>query len=188
MHRTVISIVILTAIVLVAAACSGTSNTTRPPDTPQKETAHKDDALPDWFGEESVMYDSSAVQAYAGAIGPDAASAEAKAAERATTLLKRSISGRLEAVRAEAVQELGMEAGLANADFLVDLRKADGAVDETVTTLQTGTMPVEGQSSMRGLAAVELSKEELIEQLNKRMSAHAETWNAMKQSGAFQEF
>ncbi len=134
------------------------------------------------------MYDSSAVKAYAGAIGPDAASAEAKASARATTLLKQSVSGRPETVRAEAVQELGMEAGLENADFLIDLRKADSAVDETVSTLQTDTTPVEGHSGVRGLAAVQLSKEELVKQLDQRMSAHEDLWNALKKSGAFEEF
>lgn len=188
MHRTGLSIFIFSAIVLIAAACSSTSNTTRSPETPHEETVSKDDALPDWFSEESVIYDSSAVQAYAGAIGSNAASAEAKAAARATTLLKQSVSGKLETVRSEAVQELGMEAGLGKADFLIDLRKAGSAVDEMVSTLHTDTMPVEGQNSVRGLAAVQLSKEELVKQLDKRMSAHEDTWNALKQSGAFQEF
>ncbi|WP_372638605.1 hypothetical protein [Fodinibius sp.] len=190
MHRTGIRIVtfILSAVVLIAAACTTTSNTTGSPETPQEDTAPKDDALPDWFSEESVIYDSSGVQAYAGAIGTDAASAETKAVTQATTVLKQSISDRLETVRTEAVQELGMESGLTNADFLIDLRKADGAVDDIVSIQQTDTMPVEGQNSVRGLAAVELSKEELMEQLNKRMSDHEDTWNALKESGAFQEF
>lgn len=189
MYRIGISILILPAVIMIAAGCSSTSNTTRSPETAQEGSVTKDsNAAPDWFSGESVTYDNSTIQAYAAAIGSDAASAETKAVARATALLKQSVSSELENIRTEVVKEVGKASGLADAGFLIDLRKADNAVSDIVSTQQSGTAPVEGQNSTRGFAAVQLSKEELIEQLDKRMAAHEDSWNTLKESGTFQKF
>lgn len=183
---------ILPAIMLIAAACSSTSNTTRSPEaaTEDSVTVKEDSsAAPSWFNKESsVTYENNTVSAYAAAIGSDSASAESKAVSRAMALLKQSVSGKVENLRSDGLRELGDDSGLDDAGFLIDIRKADENVKDIISTEHTDTKAVDDQNSVQGLVEVQLSKEEFVEQMDERLSAHQEAWNALKESEAFQEF
>ncbi|HLR31578.1 MAG TPA: hypothetical protein VK074_03760 [Fodinibius sp.] len=184
-----IYLLLLSVVMLTAAGCSSTSTTTtRPGAAPQDSVARDASAGPDWFEKEVVAYDSLTIRAYAAAIGNDPADAEAKAVSRAATLLKQSVSGRLETVRSEGVQELGRESGLADGDFLIAFRKAHAAVDDAATVQQKSTQPVEGQSSSQGFAEVRVQRAELIKQMGSLFSSNEQTWETLIQSASFEKF
>lgn len=183
-------LLLLLSVVITAStfvACSGTSKMSKPSASPQDSVAQGEQS-PAWFNKEEVTYESSTISGYATAIDSDSATAVSKATERATILLRQSVSNRLESVRSNAFKELGSESGLNKPGFLIALRKADSAVDKVANTGQSGTRTVDGQSSFRGFSEVQVDQAALIEKIGKELSAHQETWNKLVNSKAFSSF
>ncbi|SMO40601.1 hypothetical protein [Fodinibius sediminis] len=183
MHR--YYILILAAVLFAISSCSSTSNT-RQPETDESSVTVSETPSPAWFTSETVTFENEAIQAYATAVGSDAATAESKAVSRATILLMRSLSDKLESIRAERAQSAGEASGLGNPEFLIAYRKAAEAAAAKVSTRQTHSKPLEGEGGVRGIANVELSKAQLIEQIGKKLADYPEIWNTLKASPAFQ--
>lgn len=181
-------IFMIPVIIFTAAACSGTSQTSRPTDAAQDSVSRDSNAAPAWFNEETVAYDNKVVTARAAAIGSDSVTVEKKAVSRAVAKLKQSVSDRLETVRTEAIQELGKGSGLADPGFLIDFRKANSVVDDIVATQQTSAAAVEGQNSFRGFAEVQVDRTELTGRMGEQLTSYEETWNALLKSAAFEKF
>lgn len=183
-------LLLLSAVLIGSAivACSSTSKTASPSASAQDSVAQQSASTPSWFNKEEVTFGSSTISGYATAIDSDSASAVSKAVERATILLRQSVSNRLEAIRTDAVKELGSESGLDRPGFLIALRKADSAVNDVASTGQVNTKAVKGQSSLRGFAEVQVDRAELIKQIGEQLSSHQETWNKLFDSAAFSDF
>ncbi|MCW9706419.1 hypothetical protein [Fodinibius salsisoli] len=181
----------LLTIIVVASAfagCSSTSQTVSPSANAQNDVSAESQSTPTWFNKEEVAFEGSTISSYATAIGPDSVSAVSKAVERASVLLRQSVSNRLESVRNDALKELGSDSGLDTPGFLIALRKADRVVNEVANSSQTNTQGVEGQSSSLGFAEVQADRAELIERMGEQLSAHQEAWNSLVNSDAFSSF
>lgn len=143
---------------------------------------------PSWYGNQTVISTDSLVYAYATALDGDSASAITKAEKWAESELKTSISDKLENIRKKAAEEYDPEYEFNSSQFLIALREADDAVGDLVKTLNTQTKTVEGYNSYRSFAEISVPREELVQQIGERLSEYEETWNAMKDSKAFEDF
>lgn len=169
-------------------ACSSTSQTVTNTPAVQDSVAQQSKSIPAWYNKEEVVFSSSSINSSATAIDSDSASAVSKAVERATILLRQSVSNRIESVRSKAIEELGSESGLNKPGFLIALRKADSVVDKAAITQQTGAEQIEGQDSFRGFANVQVNRTELINLMAEQLSSHKKSWNALINSKAFTDF
>lgn len=180
--------IVASIITAAVTACSGTSQISRQPVAAQDSINQSLKTTPEWFSTKTIQSDSSAIRAYATAIGSDSAAAASKAADRARMLLERSVSDKLEATRARAVKKLGNDSGLADPDFLIALRKADNDIQPLLSTARVAADAVKGQKSMRGFAEVHIDRAALIDHLGNALSGHQQTWTTLVQSEAFSNF
>ncbi|WP_211359350.1 hypothetical protein [Fodinibius salinus] len=149
----------------------------------------KASSYPSWYNSNKLVESTeNNFLVYGAAISGDSASVIDKAMDRAGSELQSSVSDRLEDIRSEALVEQGSESGLDSSHFLIALRKADKAVPYLLEKQKEEVISVEGQESYRGFVQVSVSKEELIERIDKRLSGYDKAWKAMKTSKAFQNF
>lgn len=182
MYRTFSSIILIFSLG-VLLSCSGAGNTVQP-DSDQAGVQQ----YPSWYPSQKVISGEEMMFGYATAVGTDSADAVSKAVSWAQSELRSSLSQRLENIRSEAVVELGSESGLDAPRFLIALRKADKAVTDVVETGNTEVKTVEGYSSYRSFAEVQVPKDKLIERIGKRLGGYEKAWTAMKESEAFEDF
>ena len=178
-------VIIMTSLV---AACSTASKGTKPSADSEDKTQQKKTSTPGWFSKESVNYNADSIQASGTAIGSDSNGTVSKAEERATLLLQKSVSDKLEGVRSEAVKELGSSSGLDAPGFLIALRKADQAVVGITAIEHKDIKPIKDQESVRGFVQVSVSKKELIEDIGRKLATYDKAWSNLKNSASFQKF
>lgn len=185
MHRfSLLAVTTLSVVLLVS--CSTPAPVSQQQNSESEEAKVRD--YPSWYGSQPVVSTDSTMSAYAAALDADSAAAVSKAVKWAKSELKAGISDKLEHIRSEAAGEYESGHGLDSPRFLVALRKADTAVGQLVVTANSRAGKVEGHDSYRGFAEVRVSKEELIDQIEERLSGYEKAWNAMKESKAFREF
>lgn len=169
---------------LVLYSCSGTANTTQQSTTQEPEVQQ----YPSWYPNQNVVSGEELMSGYATAIGQDSSSSVDKAIAWAKKELRSTVSDKLENIRSEALVEMGSESGLDESRFLIALRKADNAVNNLAETGNVEIRSVEGYESVRSFAEVNVTKEDLIERIGKRLAGYEKAWNAMKNSKAFENF
>lgn len=169
-----------------ALSCSTTSKTAS--NEGEAKTAETASKYPSWYeSSRSIQSDEDTYFGYATALAADSSLAAEKAVRQAKVELKTAISNRLEAIRNDALVEMGSESGLDNTRFIIALRKAE---DEVASVAEMAEVSVESNdgNGYRGFSKVTVDKEALIEALDREFSANAKAWNAMKESDAFSQF
>ncbi len=143
---------------------------------------------PEWYQDETVISNDSLFIVYGTALAGDSSAAGDNAETQAKLNLRSAVAERIETIRSDASSELGSEAGVDSPQFIFSLRKAEKVVDDIAVRTEVEVEPVEDYKSYRGFSEVTVSKEELLKQLDSRLSVHQNTWNALKESRAFEEF
>lgn len=168
---------------LILVSCSGTSDLAT-------RTGSKASAYPEWYNaHQTFIADSAGVfSGYATALAGDSAAAVQKAFSHAAAELQAGISGRLESVRKKAADELGNRSGLNTAGFIVTLRNAETHIAGASEKVHADANSNTSYSGYRGFAEAKVSREALMNQLDKAMRRYRTAWSAMKTSQAFAEF
>ena len=169
-------------------ACSTSSKSAQnsvPKNNDQIQKGKKDD---EWFPDEGVKIEDDTLNVYATAIGTDSADATTRAINRASLLMEKVISGRLENIRSESAKKLGSESGLAEPEFLFAFREAADVVSTLVETGNKKIREIPNGDGIQGLARAHLSKQQLIEQLDEQLISYQQEWDAIKDSKAFLKF
>jgi hypothetical protein len=166
-------------------SCSGTGEMTQQSSDSQAMEVQK---YPSWYPNQKVVSTDTVMFAYATAIADDSAAAVSKAESWAQSELKSYISDKLENIRSEALVEQGSESGLDASRFMIALRRADNAVGYLAETGNTEVKTVEGYNSYRSFAEIRVLKDELIKRIGKRLAGYEQSWSAMKNSKAFENF
>lgn len=164
---------------------------------PSAETQQADSSdpesqrYPEWYQAEnvtSVTSSDSLFSGYGTALAGDSTTAEENAETQAKLNLRSAVANILETIRSDASSELDSEAGVDSPQFIFSLRKAEKVVDDLAVRTEVEAEPVEDYNGYRGFTKVTVSKEELLNRLDSRLSAHEKAWNALKASQAFEEF
>lgn len=178
------SVCFFSLIITLAVSCSTTSETT----TEETTLSDEEREIPSWYNNtRSLQRDDTTFYSFATALASDSAQSVQKAGSRAKAELRSGVSSRLESIRNDAVVELGSDSGLDSPKFIIALRNAEtrlGSVAE-ITEVEVNQNDNE---IFRAFAKATVDKETLIEELDKALSANGNTWNAMKNSQAFNQF
>lgn len=161
---------------------------------PSAETQQTDSSetespkYPEWYEGESITSNDSLFIGYGTALAGDSSAAGDNAETQAKLNLRSAVADRIETIRSDASSELGSGAGVDSPQFILSLRKAEKIVDDIAVRTEVEIESVEDYKAYRGFSEVTVSKEELLNQLDSRLSAHQNAWNALKGSQAFDEF
>lgn len=177
------SAVVLLSTMISACAPSGNVNES----TETSNTSEKS-VYPSWYNSsQSVTSSPTSYQGYATALAADSTGALRKALEQAENSLESGISAKLESIRTDAVVELGSDSGLDSPRFIVVLRRAENEVSD-ISQKVNALAEENNPNGYRGFVQVQVEKEELIKELDRRFSGYANAWNTMKDSEAFSGF
>ena len=184
----IIARILILILCIGTVACSTSSKSAQnsvPENNDQIQKGKKDG---EWFSNEGVKIEGDTLNVYATAIGTDSADATIRAENRASLLMEKVISGRLENIRSETAKKLGSESELAEPDFLFAFRKAVDVVSTLVEAGNKKVRKIPNGDGIQGLAKAYLSKQQLIKQLDEQLVSYQQEWDAIKDSKAFLKF
>lgn len=179
-------IIIYPAVLLVSfyfISCAP-SSTTQKTDTDASATGTG--PYPEWYDDsEAVTENDSLILTYGTALAGDVDVAKEKSAAVAKDRLHSAISEQIENIRSETSDD---DSALDSPAFILSLRKAEKAAAESASESRSDVEEVGDYDSYRGFSEVTITKEGLLEEIENRLTAYQNAWNALKASQAFDDF
>lgn len=171
-------------ILIIVAGCSGTTE-----QLVEEPSGQEDETFPGWFHHSTeISRDSVSFYSYATAIDSDSSRVLAKAENQAKAEFVAGLSELMEDIRNAAVNEEGQIPALADRSFILALRNAEADMEQQLTVLNRDVEREDPYNRYRGFVELSVSREKLIAALDASLSAHSESWQAMKSSTAFSDF
>ncbi|MFH5883830.1 hypothetical protein ACG2F4_05925 [Halalkalibaculum sp. DA3122] len=150
---------------------------------PQTESIY-----PAWFSGTSEFVESdSTFTAYGMAVDMDSTAATRSAVTKAKANFEQHLSIRLESIRESAAREQD-NSEMESPEFIFALRNAEASLSGIVKVSDKVANRSRNLNSHLGFAAVTISKEELVRNLESRMDSNREAWRTLRNSAAFEQW
>jgi hypothetical protein len=146
------------------------------------DSASDSGLFPSWYSSNGFQSDSTTFSGYGIAIAADSVVAIQRATDEAKKNLDLAIGKLAEDVRTQLVSE-GVSS-VSNTDFILILRNAHA--DAISMASLTSQRVIEEDRRFRGFAEVEITKEDLVNQLEEGFNGHPRYWAAFSNNDSFQ--